>query len=243
MNTEAPIDTALKNRRVDYTKTQPRDRGFVNKIPLDHHPDNISEDSTQASKKGRGALQELYTVHEKLLEAANTVTNKAQLAKEAEPLVMKAIKNGKANLDVLTRHIEHQESELKKAYGSGLGPLAAEIRQHVKSLPERERAAFVREVITSGDTESIKALFAPRVPFLSGLDRDTFAELSIMADEALAPQLVAERKVAGAAWTRASKALDHFEASMTRNLKVWRDGDDQKIKNLVDSLTPKKEDT
>jgi hypothetical protein len=238
-NEPRPLSEAMARRRPNMAAARPADPGFENRIPLDHHFDNIAEDDTQASKKGRGALKELWDVHEALLGAATTIQNKAQLAKEAQPLVEKAIRVGKQNLDMLQRHVEHQEAELKKAYGSGLNPLASEIRAHVKALPERQRAAFVREAITSGDIESIKALFAPRVPFLAGLDRETFAELSLLADEALAPAIVAERRIAGAAWTRASKALDHFEATMTRNLKVWRDGDDQRIKNLVDSLTPK----
>lgn len=233
----------LSKRKPDMRHARPKDAGFVSRIPVDHHYDNIQEDDTQASKKGRGALKELYDVHEALLGAASTIQNKAELAKQAEPLVAKAIRTGKQNLDVLTRYIEHQDQELKKVYGSGLNPLATEIRAHVKALPERQRAAFIREAITGGDAEVIRALFAPKVPFLAGLDRDTFAELSILADEAIAPTIVAERKIAGQAWTRASKALEHFESTMTRNLKMWRDGDDQKIKNLVESLTPKKDAT
>lgn len=238
-NEPRSLTEQMSRRRPSFKDAAPKDPGFQSSIPLGHHPDNIPEDNTQASGKGRNALRQLHEVHEKILSAATTITNKALLAKEAEPLVARAIRTGKENIAVLERHIEFQDQELKKEYGSGLNPLATEIRQHVKSLPERQRAAFVREAITSGDRETIKAVFATKVPFLSGLDRDTYAALSVEADAVLAPAIVAERKVAGAAWARASTALQHFEETMTRNIRVWKDGDDQKVKNLVDSLTPK----
>lgn len=239
---QAPIDAARARKPVSYQHARPADANFVARIPADHHYDNIAEDSPLlGDQKGRRALRELYEVHEKIIETAKTVANKADLAKAVEPAIGRAVKAGRENLTALERHIAHQQTEMKKAMGSGLGPLAQEIRAHVKGLKAAERAAFVREAITAGDTDTLKAIFGVGAHYLSGLDRELYIDLSLMAEEVVAPQIVAERRAASAAWARMARALEHFEQTMTGNLKRWRGGDDAKIANLMASLQPKKE--
>jgi hypothetical protein len=235
---QAPIDRALQARRKDHQHVRPADPDYKAHIPADHHYDNIPEDAKwQGAIKGRQALKSLYDVHEKILDTAKKVTNKADLAKAVEPAITKAIKRGKEDLAAIERHIEHQRQELKKAKGTGLGQFAQEVRGHMKGLKKAERIAFVREAVDAGDVETLKAIFGIGAHYLSGLEREEFLTLETLAEPVLAPDVCAERNAANASWARHARAVEYFEHTMLGNLKRWRGGDEQRIADLMKSLT------
>lgn len=121
-----------------------------------------------------------------------------------------------------------------------MGTLQAEIRAVVRAMPEGERLGFCRALLANGAVDELKAIVA--VPaMLSGLRDDDFAWVRGEAEKLVAPKHVAERDNALAARDRCQRALDDFDMNMSSNIRRWRSSDDQRIANLVSSLTPKKE--
>lgn len=218
------------------------DAAFQRHVPVDFSPLSLGEpDNTQAFDKGTNVLTELYDVHQKMLDAAVVIQNKAALADRIEPEIARVIKRGKEGIDTLERHIAHHDNEIKKELSSGMGPLHQEIRQYVRGLNESERRAFLTKTIQGGEKAVVQAIFA--VPsFLAGLELDdTYFALREMGEEVLAPKSVKEKKTAINALNRAQRALENFETTMKRNINVWRSGDDARLQAFMASIAPKQE--
>lgn len=233
----SPLTLAHQTRRP--TGPQPgKDPEFSHVIPPDHHMEALPDDGTAATAYGRGALDELWQVHEKIIATALKVENKAALAKEVAPAVQRAADKMREKLRHINTRIEQSHEEIGKEVGSGLGPLMQEIRAHVKSLPASERVSFVTTAIRNYDTTTAKAIIA--VPaYLSGLEPEHYAPLKEMGEELIASKPFQERAAARRAHAKASRALEHFEQTMNRNLTRWKSGDEAKIADLMNSLAPK----
>lgn len=236
----SPLTKALQARRPSGAAPA-KDPDFTHVIPPDHHMEALPDDGTGAAAYGRAALDELWQVHEKILGTAMKVENKAELAKTVEPAVKKAADAMRARLKNIDARINMAHEEIGKEVGSGLGPLMQEIRSHVKNMPAHERVGFVMQAIRSYDFTTAKAVVA--VPhYLSGLEPDQYAALKEMGEDLIASKAFAERRTARAAYAKASRALEHFEHTMNRNLSRWKSGDEQRIADLMNSLAPKKQE-
>lgn len=80
----------------------------------------------------------------------------------------------------LTSRIAQTEGELlRPVQVAAAGPLAAEVRQHFKTLKEGERSALIREALATDDEATLQAVLGAQ-PFLSGIsdvDRTHFIGL------------------------------------------------------------------
>lgn len=80
----------------------------------------------------------------------------------------------------LDSRIVHTEGELLRPVQiAAANPLAAEVRQHFKSLSEGERSKLIRDALATDDTATLDAVLGAQ-PFLSGMvqtDRDHFIRL------------------------------------------------------------------
>lgn len=241
---QAPIDAALQNRTkpATFDNVRARDPHFPVRMPIDFHQDALpADDNLNATAKGRSALNHLWESHEKLIEAGQQVTDKKKLSEAVRPEVAKIVKRVKAEVDGLESQIKHHDGEIKSALGSGLGGHAQEIRQHIKSLPEAERARFLHRAIDGGSVDVVRAVFAAP-SFLSGLEEnDTYFTLLSMAHEVVAPKAALERRAAMNAAERATRALSHFEQSWNKALNAWASHDDSKVADLLKALNPVKE--
>lgn len=242
-NPARPLTEALQKRRPSVGNLQPVDPGFVDRVPPDHHPDALGPplEKVNTYQTAYRGLNELHNVHVQLIDTAKTVQNKAELAKTVEPIAVRAIKAMQSSIEALDRQIEHAETEITKSLGSGIGALAQETRTVVRSVPEKERMAFVRGLVATGDLEALKAIASVN-PMLSGLDEVAYGFVRSETERLTAPAYVQERDVGRAARTRMSRALEHFDSTMSSNIRRWRGSDDQKLANLVAKLTPKKDE-
>jgi hypothetical protein len=93
--------------------------------------------------------------------------------------------------------------------------LHAEIRAHVKSLPEKQRHGFVAAAIKNGDLETAHAV-TTALPFLSGL-KDT-SSLRTQAFERFTPELHRQRIAVNKALTNLQNARRVFEADYAKAL-------------------------
>lgn len=238
---ERPLTAAMRHRKPNYEHVAAKDPAFRVHVPIDYHPDALGDDNgTIAQAKGRRALDALWQVHTKLNETAVMVHDRAKLASQVEPIALRAMKSMKEEIAGLDRQHNHATNEIKAALGSGVGTLQAEIRAVVRAMPEGERLGFCRALLANGAVDELKAIVA--VPaMLSGLRDDDFAWVRGEAEKLVAPKHVAERDNALAARDRCQRALDDFDMNMSSNIRRWRSSDDQKIANLVSSLTPKKD--
>lgn len=234
------LTAAMAKRKPNFDNVRPSDPHFVASIPPDHHEEALVDDGTEAVAYGRNALRELYEVHEKIINTALNVQNKAELAKQIEGTVAKTIEKMRAKLANLDTRIKDAGEAITKEVGMGMSPLSQEIRQHVKSLPENERFSFAREAVARYDATTIKALIAVP-PYLSGLDADAYALVREMGEELIDSKSFKQRAGARAARAKVERALEHFETTMNGNLSRWKNGDDARIRDLMSSLTPKKE--
>lgn len=241
-STARPLTEALQKRKPATAHLQPVDPGFVDRVPPDHHPDALGpEIKCNTYGTAYRALTELHNVHTQLIDTARSVANKAELAKTVEPIAIRAIKAMQSSIEALDRQIEHAETEITKSLGSGIGQIAQEVRTVVRSVPERERMAFVRGLVASRDVEALKAIAAVN-PMLSGLDETAYGFVRSECERLTAPAYVQERDVGRAARQRMARALEHFDSTMANNVRRWRSSDDQKLANLVKNLQPKKDD-
>lgn len=239
--TEKPLTAAMQRRRANFDNVQPRDPHFRAHVPVDFHPDTLDmNNGLVATAKGHHALDALWQVHTKLIQTALAVQNKAELAKQVEPAVLRAIKSMKEEVAGLDRQHAHHAKELASSLGTGVGMLQAELRSICRDLPEAERISFARSLLASGDVESVKALAAVS-PVLSGLDSETYAWFRGEAERLVNPKAYAERDAAAVARDRCQRALSDFDETMSKNIARWRSGDDQRIADLMSSLSPKKE--
>lgn len=233
------LTSAMQRRKTNFEHVAPKDVHFRAHVPVDYHPDALGDDNgTIAQAKGRQALDALWSVHTKLNETALTVQDRAKLASQVEPIVLKAIRVMKEEVAGLDRQHAHAVKELSASLGNGVGMLQAELRSICRGKPEAERVSFVREILASGDIEAIKALAAVS-PVLSGLDGETYAWFKEEAERLVNPKAFDERAASAAARARCQRALDDFDMNMAGNIARWRSSDDQKIANLVSSLKPK----
>lgn len=218
------------------------DAEFQHRVPVDFHPASLGDDdNTQAHQKATAALEALWDVHSKMLEAAVTIQNKAALADRLEPEVGRTARRMKEGIDTLERHAAHHDAEIKKEIGTGLGGLASEIRAYVRSLKPTERTKFLQQAITSGDREGVKAIIATPA-YLAGIDtNEVYFELVNLGQQMLSPNSYAERAKAQSASVRAQRALENFETTMKRNINVWRSGDDARLQAFMASIAPKKD--
>lgn len=239
----ATLDDRLKNRpRPSAESMMPADPHLKTVIPLDHMPAMLGDDNgTVAWRKAFDALNEFQNVHQKLIDTALQVRDRAALAKQVEPIVLKTMKTLKREMDGLTAQITHHEGEIAAALGAGVGQIPQEIRAHVKALKESERFEFVRSLIAAGDVDSLKALTAV-APFLSGLNADVYGMAREAAERLAAPKAVSERDTGHKALARMQRAYEYFDETMAGNLTRWRASDEQKISDLVKSLTKKEGD-
>jgi len=235
-----PLTNAMMKRKPNFENVAAKDPHFVASIPPDHHEEALVDDGTEAVAYGRGALRELYEVHEKIINTALNVQNKAELAKTIEGTVAKTIEKVRAKLANLDTRIKDAGDTITKEVGMGMSPLAQEIRQHVKSLPEGERFTFAREAVQRYDSATVKALIS--VPhYLSGLDANAYALVREMGEELIDSKSFKQRAGARAARAKVERALEHFETTMNGNLSRWKSGDDARIRDLMNSLEPKKD--
>ncbi len=237
---ETPLTDAMRQRRPKTEHMRAIDSAFQRHVPADFHPHSLGEsDGTQAFDKGTNVLTELFDVHQKMLDAAVSIQNKAALADRIEPEVTRVARKAKEGIDTLERHIAHHDAEIKKELSSGMGPLHQEIRQYVRGLEPAERRAFLTKTIQGGEKTVVQAIFA--VPsFLAGLELDdTYFALREIGEEILAPKSVKEKKTAINALNRAQRSLENFETTMRRNLGVWRSGDAARLEQFMASITPK----
>lgn len=240
--TARPLTEAMQRRKPNAVHLQPVDPGFVDRVPPDHHPDALGpEIKCNTYGTAYRALSELHGVHSQLIDTAKTVANKAELAKTVEPIAIRAIKAMQSSMEALDRQVAHAEQEITKSLGSGIGALAQETRTVVRSVPEKERMAFVRGLVATGDLEALKAIAAVN-PMLSGLDATMYEYVRSETERLTAPAYVQERDVGRAARQRMKRALEHFDSTMANNVRRWRGSDDQKLADLVKKLQPKQED-
>lgn len=241
-STARPLTEALQRRRPATGNLQPADPGFVDRVPPDHHPDALGPE-VKCNTYGTAyrALTELHNVHTQLIDTAKSVTNKAELAKTVEPIAIRAIKAMQSSIEALDRQIAHADAEIVKSLGSGIGALAQETRTVVRSVPDRERMAFVRGLVATGDREALKAIAAVN-PMLSGLTPEIYDYVRSETERLTAPAYVQERDIGRAARQRMARALEHFDSTMAANVRRWRGSDDQKLANLVAKLQPKKDE-
>lgn len=234
----SPLTKALQTRRPT-GPIGPADPHFNPVVPVDHHPDALGTETDLATyKTAHRALGNLWDVHVKLNETAVTVKDKAALAKQVEPITLRAIKGMKEDLAAMDRQIVHAETEIAKELGVGVGAIAAETRAVVRSLPKEERLAFCRDLIAAGDVASLKAI-ASVSPFLSGLDGDAYRYVRSETERMVAPKFVDERDTGIKARTRMQRALEYFDSTMAGNIRRWRSSDDQRLADMVAALKPK----
>lgn len=234
----SPLTKALQSRRP--TGAAPsKDPHFNPVVPIDHSPDALGDDDhTVTYKTAWRGLSNLWDVHTKLNETAMTVADKAALAKQIEPITLRAINGMKDDIRALTGQIAHYEAELAKELGSGVGAIAAETRAVLRAMPQGERLAFCRDLISAGDVASLKAI-ASVSPFLSGLDAETYGYVRGETERMVAPKFVAERDTGMKARTRMQRALAYFDETMAGNIRRWRSSDDQRLADMVAALKPK----
>lgn len=233
------LTETMAKRRPNYKDVRPKDPSFRTKVPVDFHPDMLGNpDDTIAFNKGHAALGALYEKHTKIVETALAVTDRAMLAKQIEPVVLKALNAAKEEHAGLGRQIAHAEAEIAKLLGPGIGAIAQETRAVVRSLPEKERFNFVRELVAANDIESLKAIAAVS-PFLSGINREVYDFARSEAEKLVAPKYVAERDTGRRAQDRLGRAIEDFDTTMAGNIKRWRASDEQKVANLLTSLGDK----
>lgn len=235
----SPLTRAMQTRRPT-GPTPGADPHFNPIVPVDHHPDALgtADDSLATYKTARRALANLWDVHTKLNETAINVKDKANLARQVEPITLRAIKAMKEDVAALDKQLAHFNTEIDKELGVGVGAIAAETRAVLRAMPKAERLAFCRDLIASGDVASLKAI-ASVSPFLSGLDADAYRYVRSETENMVAPRYVAERTLGLAAKARMQRALEYFDETMAGNIRRWRSTDDQKLADLVAALKPK----
>lgn len=233
-----PLTDAMRKRRPATEHVRPADPLFRNNIPADFHPHALGkDDGTVAYSKGHQALEALWNVHAKLIDTAIKVTNRAELAKQVEGVVLKTIKSARTELDGLDRQIAHAESEIATSIGSGVGQLAQEVRSIVRSAKPGERGSIVRGLIASGDLDSLKALAAVP-PLLSGLDDETYRFVRDETQRLANPKAYAERESGTKARARLDRAITDFDEAMAGNIRRWRQTDDQIMADMLKALAP-----
>jgi hypothetical protein len=70
--------------------------------------------------------------------------------------------------------------------------VASDVRNHVKTLAEQERVAFMMDAIQHSDVETLAAVLHAQ-PFLSGLTREQHAQVKEEAAKKFAPQEISHR--------------------------------------------------
>lgn len=235
----SPLTRAMQSRRAS-GPTPGADPLFNPIVPVDHHPDALGEaDPNLATfKTARHGLTKLWDVHTKLNETALTVKDKASLAKQIEPIALRAINGMKEDLAALDRQIAHFDNEIAKELGVGTGAIAAETRAVLRSTPKDERLAFCRQLIAAGDVASLKAI-ASVSPFLSGLGADEYSYVRSETERLVCPRHVDERDVGVKAKARMQRALSYFDEQMAGNIRRWRSTDDQRIADMLTALNKK----
>lgn len=235
-----PLSEAMARRRPNFKDAAPKDPHFRPHVPIDYHADSLTQTDTIAYAKGHKALSALWAVHTQILESVPAIKDRALLAKQIEPTVLKTIKAAREEVAGLDRQIEHANTEIAKALGQGVGAIASETRAVVRSLPEKERFAFVRELVAARDIESLKAIAAVS-PFLSGISKDVYDFARSETERMVAANYVTERDTGMAARDKLDRAVNDFDETMANNIKRWRASDEQKVATLLEKLTPKKE--
>lgn len=235
----SPLTKALQARRPN--GPQPAADPHFNPVaPPDHHPDVPGEHGTDLNtyKTAHRGLDKLWQVHTKLNETAISVRDKANLAKQVEPIAARAVRDMREDMAALDRQIRYAEDEIAKELGAGVGAIASETRAVVRAMPESERLAFCREPVAARDVASLKAIAAVS-PFLSGLSAEAYGYVRAEAERLVAPEFVDERDVGTKARARMQRALEYFDETMAGNIKRWRSTDDQRIADMVAALKPR----
>lgn len=238
--TARPLTDIMSKRKPDMQHLRPKDPLFRVHVPPDYHADALGDDNgTIARAKGRNALDALWNVHTKLNETALAVQDRAKLASQVEPIALKAMRQMREEIAGLNRQHDHAVNELRTALGNGVGMLQAEVRSIMRDMKSAgDRLAFCRELIANKDIDNLKAIAAVS-PALSGLDPETYAWVKDETERLLNPKAHAEREECIRARAKCEAALEDFDRNMAGNLARWRSSDDQRIANLVSSLTPK----
>lgn len=134
-------------------------------------------------------MNDAYLTLGKLHAAKEVVDSNPAFTDAQKILVMSAEATKHKNrlaqrLDRTVRDLDSRialtESELLKPVQlAAAGPLAAEIRQHMKTLTAGERSKLIREALEADDEGTLQSILGAQ-PFLSGLsviDRDHFISL------------------------------------------------------------------
>jgi len=97
----------------------------------------------------------------------------AEAAKQKDRLARKLDRTSR---DLDSRIAAVEGELLKPVQQAAAGPLAVEVRAHVKALDRKDRSTLIREALESGDEPTLQAILGAQ-PFLSGLtnlDREHF---------------------------------------------------------------------
>lgn len=129
------------------------------------------------------ARQTLSKIHEArtLWQSNPAVTKEGAIvivAKEAQSLQTKVLQRYDQTAQGLEANIAHTEAQLAEPIVelASRGPVNAEVRSYARGLNTKERNAFMREALESGDEATLAAVLGAQ-PFLSGLtplDREHF---------------------------------------------------------------------
>jgi hypothetical protein len=118
--------------------------------------------------------------------------------------------------EVLTKRVNEALEDINRKTPEGLS-LAAEVRAHVKALPQEDRSKFVMDAINAGDKRTVAALLHAQ-PFLSGLSQDAQDTLRAHASNKFAPldylQLTATKDVIRKVTTAGSVLLGRYQRTI-----------------------------
>lgn len=137
-------------------------------------------DSTKGYVSGAvNAMRATYTAIDSVIAARQAVNRDGSRTPKAKVLAVadaaekyeKQLQNVyEKTWDDLSKRIAHKEAELTKPVQefAGIGHVASEIRNHLKTLPREERMGFLNEALQRADEKTLKSILgAPS--YLSGL--------------------------------------------------------------------------
>jgi hypothetical protein len=132
------------------------------------------------------------------------------------PVIDRQVKQLNGIQEVLTKRVNEALEDTNRKTPEGLS-LAAEVRAHVKALPQEDRSKFVLDAINAGDKRTVAALLHAQ-PFLSGLSQDAQDTLRAHASMKFSPldypQLTATKDVIRKVQTAGSVLLGRYQRAI-----------------------------
>jgi hypothetical protein len=192
--------------------------------------------SVECYKAGRSALQVVYAATHDISEADRALRDefgtrlevdgrridraipddrRQQFAADLGHKFAQVAKRFDSHLAVAADCVGKLESDIEKAIQNpnrdtqSVAQAASDIRAYVRALPDDRRMSFLHQAANDGDREVLAAVLQS-TPWISGLNRESFAVVRSLAAEKLAPRESSQLAAAQKLHDHLSKAAGTF---------------------------------